>query len=339
MAIGRVLAHGRSPLTLAPGGPARRGRRRVAGAPRGHEGRRLHRRRRLHGLWTALRIKELEPDADVVVIEQDICGGGPSGRNGGFALTWWSKIQTLIKRVGGRGGRSPRQGLRGCGQRDRRVLRARGCGRALSPGRLALDRDLAGAGRRLGVERGDGRRTRRSSLRNPERGGGAGAHRLSHPSRSGLREDRGDRAARPPGAWPAKGRRRERRPHLRAHADGRARPGGRSRAHAVRPHPGRRRRARAERLGDEDPRARAGDRRGLERHGRDGADGGEAEGKRLDRGRGDLGLPPARPLLPPDEGRTRRVRPRRRAALPSAAASTRTSTTTGARPASSRRSS
>lgn len=52
------------------------------------------------GLWTALRIKELEPGADVVVVEQDICGGGPSGRNGGFALTWWSKIPTLIKRVG-----------------------------------------------------------------------------------------------------------------------------------------------------------------------------------------------------------------------------------------------
>jgi len=52
------------------------------------------------GLWTALRIKELEPGADVVVLDQDICGGGPSGRNGGFALTWWSKISTLIKRVG-----------------------------------------------------------------------------------------------------------------------------------------------------------------------------------------------------------------------------------------------
>jgi putative aminophosphonate oxidoreductase len=52
------------------------------------------------GLWTALRIKELEPGADVVVVEQDICGGGPSGRNGGFALTWWSKFQTLSKRVG-----------------------------------------------------------------------------------------------------------------------------------------------------------------------------------------------------------------------------------------------
>jgi putative aminophosphonate oxidoreductase len=52
------------------------------------------------GLWTAIRIKELEPAADVVVIEADICGGGPSGRNGGFALSWWSKIDTLIKRAG-----------------------------------------------------------------------------------------------------------------------------------------------------------------------------------------------------------------------------------------------
>jgi putative aminophosphonate oxidoreductase len=52
------------------------------------------------GLWTAIRIKELEPGADVALVEADICGGGPSGRNGGFALSWWSKIETLIERVG-----------------------------------------------------------------------------------------------------------------------------------------------------------------------------------------------------------------------------------------------
>jgi putative aminophosphonate oxidoreductase len=52
------------------------------------------------GLWTAIRIKELEPAADVVIVEADICGGGPSGRNGGFALSWWPKIETLIERVG-----------------------------------------------------------------------------------------------------------------------------------------------------------------------------------------------------------------------------------------------
>jgi putative aminophosphonate oxidoreductase len=52
------------------------------------------------GLWTAIQLKELEPAADVVLVEADICGGGPSGRNGGFALSWWSKIETLIERVG-----------------------------------------------------------------------------------------------------------------------------------------------------------------------------------------------------------------------------------------------
>jgi glycine/D-amino acid oxidase-like deaminating enzyme len=52
------------------------------------------------GLWTALRIKELRPDATVVLLEADICGGGPSGRNGGFALSWWPKIETLQKRLG-----------------------------------------------------------------------------------------------------------------------------------------------------------------------------------------------------------------------------------------------
>jgi len=36
----------------------------------------------------------------VVVLEQDICGGGASGRNGGFVLTWWPKLSTLAALVG-----------------------------------------------------------------------------------------------------------------------------------------------------------------------------------------------------------------------------------------------
>lgn len=52
------------------------------------------------GLWTALRVTELEPSASVVLVEGDICGGGPSGRNGGFALSWWPKVETLVKRLG-----------------------------------------------------------------------------------------------------------------------------------------------------------------------------------------------------------------------------------------------
>jgi putative aminophosphonate oxidoreductase len=52
------------------------------------------------GLWTALRIKELEPSRDVVILEQDICGGGASGRNGGFVLSWWSKLSSLVSLCG-----------------------------------------------------------------------------------------------------------------------------------------------------------------------------------------------------------------------------------------------
>ncbi len=52
------------------------------------------------GLWTALCIKEQDPTCDVVVLEQDICGGGASGRNGGFVLSWWPKLASLVKLFG-----------------------------------------------------------------------------------------------------------------------------------------------------------------------------------------------------------------------------------------------
>lgn len=52
------------------------------------------------GLWTAHRLTELEPGARVVLVEADICGGGPSGRNGGFATNWWDELPTLIERYG-----------------------------------------------------------------------------------------------------------------------------------------------------------------------------------------------------------------------------------------------
>ena len=52
------------------------------------------------GLWTALTIKEHDPEADVVILEADICGGGASGRNGGFVMTWWPKISSLSSLCG-----------------------------------------------------------------------------------------------------------------------------------------------------------------------------------------------------------------------------------------------
>src|SRR5262245_49776596 len=52
------------------------------------------------GLWTAIRIKQAQPSCDVVVLERDICGGGASGRNGGFVLSWWPKLASLIEMFG-----------------------------------------------------------------------------------------------------------------------------------------------------------------------------------------------------------------------------------------------
>jgi glycine/D-amino acid oxidase-like deaminating enzyme len=52
------------------------------------------------GMWTAWHVKELEPDADVLVVEADLCGHGPSGRNGGFVSTLWDDLPTLRERVG-----------------------------------------------------------------------------------------------------------------------------------------------------------------------------------------------------------------------------------------------
>ncbi len=47
------------------------------------------------GLWTAIRLKEHDPSMDVVLIERDICGGGPSGRNSGMVLSAWTKFGAL----------------------------------------------------------------------------------------------------------------------------------------------------------------------------------------------------------------------------------------------------
>jgi glycine/D-amino acid oxidase-like deaminating enzyme len=47
------------------------------------------------GLWTALAVLEREPSARVVVLEAEICGAGPSGRNGGFVEGYWPALAEL----------------------------------------------------------------------------------------------------------------------------------------------------------------------------------------------------------------------------------------------------
>ena len=52
------------------------------------------------GLWTALELKRRDPGTEVTLVEADLCGAGASGRNGGFALTWWAHFQHLISLCG-----------------------------------------------------------------------------------------------------------------------------------------------------------------------------------------------------------------------------------------------
>ena len=47
------------------------------------------------GLWTAYFLTERDPGASIAILEQDICGGGPSGRNGGFLHGWWDQLPLL----------------------------------------------------------------------------------------------------------------------------------------------------------------------------------------------------------------------------------------------------
>lgn len=58
------------------------------------------------GMWTAYFLTEMAPGIRILLLEADICGGGPSGRNGGFLHGWWEYLPYLAERYG------PEQGLR-----------------------------------------------------------------------------------------------------------------------------------------------------------------------------------------------------------------------------------
>jgi glycine/D-amino acid oxidase-like deaminating enzyme len=52
------------------------------------------------GLWTAWLLKELEPGTSVILLEGDVCGHGPSGRNGGFVNVMWFSLPNMRERWG-----------------------------------------------------------------------------------------------------------------------------------------------------------------------------------------------------------------------------------------------
>jgi glycine/D-amino acid oxidase-like deaminating enzyme len=54
-------------------------------------------------MWAAWQVKQLEPEASVVLLESEICGYGPSGRNGGFCNVLWFSLPTMRERWGDAG--------------------------------------------------------------------------------------------------------------------------------------------------------------------------------------------------------------------------------------------
>jgi glycine/D-amino acid oxidase-like deaminating enzyme len=55
------------------------------------------------GLWAAWHLKKLEPEARVALLEADVCGRGPSGRNGGFCNSMWFSLPNMRRRWGDEG--------------------------------------------------------------------------------------------------------------------------------------------------------------------------------------------------------------------------------------------
>ncbi len=53
------------------------------------------------GMWTAWYARQLEPEARVVLLEaEEVCGRGPSGRNGGFCNAMWFSLASMRDRWG-----------------------------------------------------------------------------------------------------------------------------------------------------------------------------------------------------------------------------------------------
>jgi glycine/D-amino acid oxidase-like deaminating enzyme len=77
------------------------------------------------GLWTALALKEREPSLRVALVEAELCGAGPSGRNGGFLHGYWAGFANVLPVLG----------------RERAVQLAR-AGEGIVPAVRALEADV-----------------------------------------------------------------------------------------------------------------------------------------------------------------------------------------------------
>jgi len=56
------------------------------------------------GMWAAWYARQMEPEARVVLLEaEEVCGRGPSGRNGGFCNAMWFSLASMRDRWGAEG--------------------------------------------------------------------------------------------------------------------------------------------------------------------------------------------------------------------------------------------
>jgi glycine/D-amino acid oxidase-like deaminating enzyme len=56
------------------------------------------------GMWTAWYARQVEPEARIVLLEsEEVCGHGPSGRNGGFCNAMWFSLASMRDRWGAEG--------------------------------------------------------------------------------------------------------------------------------------------------------------------------------------------------------------------------------------------
>lgn len=56
------------------------------------------------GMWTAWYARQLEPEVRIVLLESEqVCGHGPSGRNGGFCNAMWLSLASMRDRWGAEG--------------------------------------------------------------------------------------------------------------------------------------------------------------------------------------------------------------------------------------------
>jgi glycine/D-amino acid oxidase-like deaminating enzyme len=79
------------------------------------------------GMWTAWYARQLEPEARVVLLEaEEVCGHGPSGRNGGFCNAMWFSLASMRDRWGAEGALTTAHAAQAAVERIERFCEERG---------------------------------------------------------------------------------------------------------------------------------------------------------------------------------------------------------------------